>query len=171
MVVIRAARSKSSLRDSRVSSVKVRTRIVFLRRFDRANRGLLTEATATETAAASRATGTKRRSASALAAMQPVNGATWPGRRTGLVSAGLTKCRLATGMRPLGLMSAKSISPPAAIWSMRSTNLRRAVASLGPGTMRKTSKRHPEQLDQYKRLCYRASAFIARLQIASIWQT
>jgi bifunctional non-homologous end joining protein LigD len=35
----------------------------FLHRFDRANRGLLTEATATETAGASPATGTKRRSA------------------------------------------------------------------------------------------------------------
>jgi len=46
-----------------------RTRIVFLHRFDRANRGLLTEATATETAGASLATGTKRRSASALAAI------------------------------------------------------------------------------------------------------
>src|SRR3984885_15472284 len=41
----------------------------FLHRFDRANRGLLTEATATETAAASLATGTKRRSDSAIAAM------------------------------------------------------------------------------------------------------
>jgi hypothetical protein len=41
----------------------------FSNRFDRANRGLLTEATATETTAASLATGTKRRSDSAIAAM------------------------------------------------------------------------------------------------------
>jgi hypothetical protein len=44
----------------------------------RANRGLLTEANAQEEAGASLATGTKRRSASALAAMQPTNGAKWP---------------------------------------------------------------------------------------------
>jgi hypothetical protein len=43
----------------------------FLHCFDRANRGLLTEATATETAAASLATGTKRRGALAL---QPLAG-------------------------------------------------------------------------------------------------
>jgi hypothetical protein len=56
--------------------------------FDRANRGLLVEARAPEEAAASLATGTKRRSASlstvalakveALAAMQPTNGAKRP---------------------------------------------------------------------------------------------
>src|ERR1700733_13949034 len=81
MVVIRAARSNSSVRDRHINSVKLRTRIVFHRRFDRANRGLLTVATATETAGASPATGTKRRSASALAAMQPVNGAKWQEER------------------------------------------------------------------------------------------
>jgi hypothetical protein len=46
--------------------------------FGRANRGLLTEARATEEAGASLATGTKRRSASALAATQPTNGAKRP---------------------------------------------------------------------------------------------
>jgi len=46
--------------------------------FDRANRGLLVEALAPEEAGASLATGTKWRSASALAAVQPTNGAKRP---------------------------------------------------------------------------------------------
>jgi hypothetical protein len=50
----------------------------YKRCFGRANRGLLTEASALEEAGASPATGTKRRSALALAAMQPTNGAKWP---------------------------------------------------------------------------------------------
>jgi hypothetical protein len=43
-----------------------------------ANRGLLAEDAATEEAGASLATGTISGSASALAAMQPTNGARWP---------------------------------------------------------------------------------------------
>jgi hypothetical protein len=44
----------------------------------RQGRRLLVEAPALEEAGASLATGTQRRSASALAAMEPTNGATWP---------------------------------------------------------------------------------------------
>src|ERR1700679_2266474 len=103
MVVTRAARSNSSVRDRRISSVKSRTRIVFLHRIDRANRGLLTEATATETAGASPATGTKRRSASALAA---ISRRTAPNGRKkdeigvgGMVEAGV--CATRTSEKPV----------------------------------------------------------------------
>jgi hypothetical protein len=69
MFVIRARRSQSSIFDMRISSIIVSTLIVSSTFSDRANRGLLVEAPATEEAAASLATGTKRRSALALAAM------------------------------------------------------------------------------------------------------
>ena len=78
MFVIRAARSQSSIFAMRISSIIVSTRIVSSIIFDRANHGLLVEALAPEEAAASLATGTKKRSASALAALQPTNGAKRP---------------------------------------------------------------------------------------------
>jgi hypothetical protein len=64
--VICVRRPQSSVRVRRNSSVSVSTRIVSSIVFDRANRGLLTEASATKEAGASLATGTKRRSAEHL---------------------------------------------------------------------------------------------------------
>jgi hypothetical protein len=79
------ARSHSSIRVRRSSSLIVSTcnfsSIIFWPRQLRPSSG----GRAPKEAVASLATETERTSASALAAMQPANGANWPGRRTGLV--------------------------------------------------------------------------------------
>jgi hypothetical protein len=82
--VIRAAKSQSSIRVICISSNIVSTRIIFSIKFDRDNRGLLTEASAKEEAAASLANGTKRRSAKELRLRHRADAvAQWPkeGRR------------------------------------------------------------------------------------------
>jgi len=68
-LLIRSARPQSSLRVRFINSVIVSDSMFPPSSFDRANRGLLVEAPATEAAGASLATGTKWRSASALAPM------------------------------------------------------------------------------------------------------
>jgi hypothetical protein len=78
-LVIRAAKSQSSIRVICISSNIVSTCIIFSIKFDRDNRGLLTEAHAPEEAAASLATGTKRRSAKELHLRHRADaGALWP---------------------------------------------------------------------------------------------
>ncbi len=83
--VIRTSGSVNSICVKHINSVIVSTRILASIIFGRANRGLLAEAPATEETAASHATGTQRRSASALAAIRRRTVPIGPGARTGLV--------------------------------------------------------------------------------------
>jgi hypothetical protein len=115
-LVIRAAKSQSSIRVICISSSIDSTRIIFSIKFDRNNRGLLTEASAQEEAAASLANGTKRRSAKELRLRHRADaGAKWPkeGRKglAGVMEESIADARELSECAEPGLVLPENSSP------------------------------------------------------------